>query len=61
MPPKATGTRWLPHLGKGVDSLVHNFKAYHAHLSTVSHTNPKAEGLARLLLDRRAWSLMSFL
>lgn len=40
LPPRVTGTRWLPHLSRGLVSL-RNFKAYEAHLSTLSHGNPK--------------------
>lgn len=52
IPPKVTGTRWLPHLMNGIRSLLKGFKAYETHLSTMSHSNPKAEGLAKILLDK---------
>jgi len=61
VPPKVTGTRWLPHLSGGVRSLLRNFKAYHAHLSTMSHTNPKAEGLVKILLDKNVLAFVLFL
>jgi len=44
VPYKVTDTRWLPHLSARVRSLLRNFKAYHAHVSTLSHTNPKGRG-----------------
>jgi hypothetical protein len=52
LPPKVTGTRWLPHLSRGLSSLVRNFTAYEAHLSTLSHKNPKAEGLYKILIGK---------
>ena len=52
LPPKATGTRWLPHLSRGIESLCRTFKAYESHLSNASHSNAKAEGLVKILLNK---------
>ena len=57
LPPKVTGTRWLPHLMNGMESLLRNYIAYDHHLGNTSHGNAKAEGLARLMKDR---SVISF-
>lgn len=57
LPPKVTGTRWLGHISNGIDSLCRTYTAYDVHLSTASHGNAKAEGLAKLLLNRE---LMAF-
>lgn len=51
MPQKVTGTRWLPHLSRGIAGLLRSFVAYEAHLSSCSHEKAKAEGLAKLLLS----------
>lgn len=52
LPPKVTGTRWLAHLGRGVKSLLRTYLAYEAHLSTLSHSNPKAEGYLKMVLSK---------
>ncbi|XP_052222662.1 zinc finger protein 862-like isoform X2 [Dreissena polymorpha] len=44
LPPKVTGTRWLPHLFRSVTALLKTFQALEIHLATASHGNPKAEG-----------------
>jgi len=49
---KVTSTRWLPHLIDGINSLLKNFRSYEAHLSSASHTNPKAEGYYKMLVDK---------
>ena len=50
LPPKVTGTRWLPHLQRGIIALIRSFRGFEAHLCTISHTNPKAEGLVKIML-----------
>ena len=57
-PPKVTGTRWLPHVSRGIHSLTRNYPAYVAHLSTASHDNAKAGGLAKLLKDCHLMALI---
>lgn len=52
LPPKVTGTRWLAHLDRGMTSLTRTFQAYEAHLSSLSHTNPKAEGLYKIMTEK---------
>lgn len=52
LPQKVTGTRWLPHLSRGLDGLFRTYAAYEAHLSSCSHEKAKAEGLAKLLLRK---------
>ena len=52
LPPKATGTRWLPHLSRGITALLRSFTALEAHLSNESHRNPKAEGLVKIMLTK---------
>lgn len=61
LPPKVTGTRWLPHLHRGITCLVKTFTAYEAHLSTSSHQNPKAEGLFKIMVDKNVVAFMLFL
>ena len=61
MPPKVTSTRWLPHFTRGLKSLCRNYPAYILHLSDASHTNPKAEGLVKLLLSRHIMALVLLL
>lgn len=51
LPPKVTGTRWVGHVSGGVESLCRTYVAYNAHLCSASHSNAKAEGLAKLLLN----------
>jgi hypothetical protein len=58
LPPKATGTRWLPHLSRGIDSLIRTFRAYVAHLSTASHDNAKAEGLVKIMLTKEVMAFI---
>ncbi|XP_013391821.1 zinc finger protein 862-like [Lingula anatina] len=52
LPPKVTGTRWICHVSRGVDNILHNFPAYELHLSNASHENAKAEGLVKILLQK---------
>ncbi|XP_053385072.1 zinc finger protein 862-like [Mercenaria mercenaria] len=61
LPPRVTGTRWLPHLTQGITSLLKTFKAYEMHLSTASHENPKAEGFYKMLTDRNLITFAIFL
>ena len=61
LPPKVTGTRWLPHLSRGLESLLRNFNAYDAHLSTLSHANPKAEGLVKIMISKDVVAFVLFL
>lgn len=49
---KINGTRWLAHLSRGIKSLLRTYLAYEAHLSTLSHSNPKAEGYLKMLLSK---------
>lgn len=60
LPTKVTGTRWLPHLSRGIHNLLRTYKAYDAHLSTASHGNPKAEGLYKILTSQDLCVLLSF-
>ena len=61
LPPKVTGTRWLPHLSRGVTALTRTFRAYEAHLSSPSHSNPKAEGLVKIMLSKDLGCFVLFL
>ncbi|KAL5007366.1 hypothetical protein ScPMuIL_003785 [Solemya velum] len=61
LPPKVTGTRWLGHLSRGIIALLRTFRAYEAHLCTLSHTNPKAEGLVKMMLDKHLVCFVLFL
>lgn len=61
LPPKMTGTRWLPHLSRGIESLLKLYPAYEAHLSSLSHTNSKAEGLVKVMLDKHLTCFVLFL
>ena len=61
MPPKVTGARWLAHLSRGIISVTRTFKAYEASLCTLSNKNPKAEGMAKILLNKHVICFMLFL
>lgn len=61
MPPKVTGTRWLPHLYRCIEAYLKSFRALEAHLSTISHKNPKAEGLAKMVLDKNMMAFILFI
>ena len=52
LPPKVTGTRWLPHITRAISSLRRNYPAYVAHFNTGNHVNAKAESLAKILQIR---------
>ena len=52
MPTKVTGTRWLPNLSRGIKCFLRTYTAFESHLSTASHSNPKTEGLAKILLRK---------
>ena len=49
LPKRVGGTRWMPHTKLALESLFRGFPVYAAHLENESHTNAKAEGLARLI------------
>ena len=36
LPPKMTGTRWFPHMMRGITSFLWIFRVYEAHLSSLS-------------------------
>lgn len=61
LPAKVTGTRWLPHLTRAIICLIRNFPAYEAHLCSLSHTNPKAEGLVKIMLSKDVVCFVLFL
>lgn len=61
LPPKVTGTRWLAHLSRGITCLLRTFRAYEAHLCSLSHTNPKAEGLVKIMLSKEVMCFILFL
>ncbi|XP_060604894.1 uncharacterized protein LOC132757589 [Ruditapes philippinarum] len=61
MPPKVTGTRWLPHMKQGIAVLLRNFNAYNTHMSDASHTNAKAEGLVKIMLDKHVLTFALFM
>ena len=61
LPDKVTGTRWLPHLSRGIKGLLRTFLAYEAHLSSISHNNPKGEGLVKILLQKDVMCFVLFL
>lgn len=61
LPAKVTGTRWLPHLTRAIDCLIRNYAAYEAHLCSLSHTNPKAEGLVKIMLSKDVVCFVLFL
>ena len=58
---KVTGTGWLGHVTQGLDSMAKTYLALNTHLSTSSHQNAKAEGLAKLLLNKEVVACMVFL
>ncbi|XP_052787904.1 zinc finger protein 862-like [Mya arenaria] len=61
LPPKVTGTRWLPHLSRGLKALIKGYRAFECHLSDQSHNNPKAEGLVKIMTDKHVVAFFLFL
>lgn len=61
LPTKITGTRWLPHLSRGLQNFLKTYKAYVVQLSTASHKNPKAEGLCKIMLGKDLMAFALFL
>ena len=61
LPLKVTGARWLPHMYRGISSLLRTYRAYEVHLSTISHQNPKAEGLVKIMKDKNLMAFVLFL
>ena len=61
VPGKVTGTRWLPHLSRSIKGTLRAFKAYDVHLSNLSHSNAKAEGLLKMLLRKDLICFILFL
>ncbi|XP_060584340.1 E3 SUMO-protein ligase KIAA1586-like isoform X2 [Ruditapes philippinarum] len=51
LPTRIGGTRWLPHIYRAISVFLKGYQAFKLHLETSSHKNPKADGLARILLD----------
>ena len=60
-PPRVGGTRWVGHVATGISALLRNFPALHAHLSSLSHNNAKAEGLCKLLTSKSVLNFLLFL
>lgn len=60
-PTKVTGTRWLPHLYRGMCAFTKTYNALEAHLSTASHGNAKGEGLLKLMIDKQLMAFVLFL
>ena len=51
MPVRVGGTRWVPHMLKGIDVFFHSYNTFVTHLDNSSHTVAKAEGLSKLAQD----------
>ena len=60
LPPKVTGTRWLPHLNRVIESLLEHTDLMKP-FSTLSHDSPKAEDLLKMLLDNNSVTFTIFL
>ena len=61
MPTRIGGTRWLPHLWRGVDCVLVIFVPLSSCLADGSHENPKAEGLYKLLVSTDIVSCLLFM
>ncbi|XP_060083578.1 zinc finger protein 862-like [Ylistrum balloti] len=61
LPTKVTGTRWLPHLSRGIKNLLRSYKAFEAHLATISYSNPKGEGLYKIMTSKDVVCFVLFL
>lgn len=61
LPCTVTGTRWIGHLARGLNVLIRTYEIFTSHLSTISHQNAKAEGLAKIMLSKDLVCLMLFL
>lgn len=51
LPTRVGGTRWVPHLYKAIVGFFKGYQAIRHHLESASHTNAKAEGLAKIAAD----------
>lgn len=51
LPTRVGGTRWLPHIFLAIGNFIKGYTALRHHLENSSHTNPKAEGLAKIAAD----------
>ena len=59
--PLRSGTRWLPHLARGIESLLRTYPCYDVHLSNASHGNAKAEGLMKIMCSKEVMAYMLLL
>ena len=60
-PPRVGGTKWVGHITTGLTALFGSYAGIHAHLSSLSHRNPKAEGLCKLVISKDIVNVMLFL
>ena len=51
LPTRVWGTRLVPHLYRTIGSFFKGYTVIRRHLETASHTNAKAEGLAKIAAD----------
>ena len=51
LPTRVGGTRWLPRVQRSITAFFKGYRAIRQQLESSSHTNPKAEGYAKLAAD----------
>ena len=61
LPTRVGGTRWVPHILRAIDLLLKGFHVFADHLSTSSHTHPKAEGLYKMMTEKSTVAFMIWL
>ncbi|XP_062585604.1 zinc finger protein 862-like [Saccostrea cucullata] len=61
LPHRVSGSRWMPHMKKALQTLFKTYPAFISHLQNESHSNPKAEGLVKMLEDCTLMTYAAFL
>ena len=51
LPHRVGGSRWMPHIKKSLDTFFRTYPAFLSHLQNNSHSNAKAEGLAKMMME----------
>jgi hypothetical protein len=49
LPHRVSGSRWMPHMQRALNTIFKSYPGYMSHLENESNKNAKAEGLAKIL------------